>query len=107
MATTRHTQAATKTSYPKRGEIYLTTLDPTRDTKNAAGADYSEQCIQSRERDNDCGAHHLHGSVSTEPGPRLAGCRPSHGSVGHLSRLVQPDPRCRSDSADQAPGSGR
>ena len=29
MATTRHTRTATKTSYPKRGEIYLTALDAT------------------------------------------------------------------------------
>jgi mRNA interferase MazF len=28
MATTRHTQAG-KTNYPKRGEVYLTALDPT------------------------------------------------------------------------------
>ena len=29
MATTRRTKAAPQASYPKRGEIYLTTLDPT------------------------------------------------------------------------------
>jgi mRNA interferase MazF len=29
MATTRRTQATTKAGYPRRGEIYLTALDPT------------------------------------------------------------------------------
>ena len=29
MATTRHTRAATKTNYPRRGEIYLTAPHPT------------------------------------------------------------------------------
>src|SRR5260370_42587498 len=29
MPTTRRTQATTKTGYPRRGEIYLTALDPT------------------------------------------------------------------------------
>ena len=29
MATTRQTQRATKPNYPRRGEIYLTALDPT------------------------------------------------------------------------------
>src|SRR5467141_2170045 len=30
MATTRRSKATQKTSHPKRGEIYLTALDPTR-----------------------------------------------------------------------------
>jgi hypothetical protein len=53
--------------YPKRGEIYLTALDPAlgheikKTRKDQTSARYSEQRQQSVQRDDDCGGHHLHG----------------------------------------------